>query len=585
MSTRSFRIITARTAGFCMGVRRAVGMALGAADEPGHPRPIRTHGPLIHNRQVLQVLERRDVRTLADGERPEGGTVLVRAHGLAREEREALDAGPCAVLDATCPHVHRLQRIVQEQAARGYACIVVGDAGHAEVTGVLSYAGPAGYIVSGPDDVDALPPLDKVIVVAQTTQDEDLFRRTAARAQERFAECVTFDTVCRSTERRQTEARELAGRVDAMVVVGGYHSANTRRLADISRATGTPTFHVETERELDLEAVLQYGTVGLTAGASTPNWMLRRVVRRLEDEHLRRTALLRCLMRTFARGLVNSNLFAAGGTAALTYACALLLPVRPVQLGVCMAVSFFFVLSQHLLNQHGRRESLYLSEPDRADFFMANEGPLFALAVASSLLAIFLASFLGWWPFGLVAAGTAGGLAYRWPLPRVLGERLRLRSLEHVPGSKELFVGLAWGTLAGLVPALAAGGGPGQWAAAAVAFAIAFLLAYQRSLALDLRDVEGDQLVGRETLAGILGGRAARRVLWALAVLLGVVLALACLAGWTTGFCLPLLFCVPYVPATYVMLRRWHRREAEPAEILVDAGFYLLGAVGLVFGA
>jgi len=584
MSPSRFHIVLARTAGFCMGVRRAVRMVLSAADEPRRPRPIRTHGPLIHNRQVLQVLEARQVRALREGEPAGRGTVVIRAHGLSREEREALEADGCDLLDATCPHVSRLQRIVAEHAGRGCACVVVGDAGHAEVTGALSYAGGAGYIVSGPEQVDELPPLEKVVVVAQTTQDEAVFRRTVERLRARFPGCVTFDTICRSTELRQAEARELAGRVDAMIVAGGYHSANTRRLAEISRATGTPTFHVETERDLDVDAVLRYETVGLTAGASTPNWMIRRIVRRLEDEHRRRASFVGYLARALMRGLVDANLFAAGGAAALTYGCSLLLPARPALLGLCMAVTLFFVLGQHLLNQYGRRESLYLGEPDRAGFFMANEGTLLWLGVGSSLLAVFLAWFLGWWAFGLVVFGSAGGLTYRWRLPPAVSGRTGLRSLEHLPGSKELFVGLAWGTLAGLVPALAADGVPQALPGGGVAFVVAFVLAFQRSLALDLRDVEGDQLVGRETLAGVLGPEAARRILMLFAPALACVAVLGgCAAGWTTRFCLPLLACVPYVPVCFLALRRWPRRDAELAEALVDGGFYLLAVVGLLW--
>ncbi|MHC4789428.1 MAG: 4-hydroxy-3-methylbut-2-enyl diphosphate reductase [Planctomycetota bacterium] len=584
MARKRFDIVLARTAGFCMGVRRAVRMVLNAADEPNRPAPIRSCGPLIHNRHVLQVLESRGISALSDGDDDGQGTVVIRAHGLSRQEQDEL-RGRCEdLLDATCPHVRRVQKIVEKYAQQGYACVVVGDAGHAEVNGVLSFAGPAGHVVSGPDEVADLPAADKVVVVAQTTQDADLFHKTLQKVRERFGECLAFETICRSTERRQAEAREMARKVDAMIVVGGFDSANTRRLAEICAAAGTRTFHVETERDLDVEEILQCEKVGLTAGASTPNWMIRRVVRHLEDEHRRRTHPWRYRCRTILRGLVNVNIYAAGGAAALTFTCSQLLSRPPRLLGLCMAVAFFFVLGQHLLNQYGRRRALYLAEPGRADFLMANEKTLLWLGICSSALAVFLALFLGWWAFALVALGSVGGLMYRVRLPRALTVRTGFRSLEQLPGSKELFVGLAWGALAAVVPALAAPQAMADWRGVLVAFVVAFLLAFQRTLAQDMRDVEADQLVGRETLAGVLGPRVAERLFFGLLVLLAAVIAgVGCIAEWSSPFCFPLLACVPYALVYFTVLRRRKGPEGELAEALIDGQFYVIGLIALIW--
>jgi 4-hydroxy-3-methylbut-2-enyl diphosphate reductase len=590
MAHRKLQIVLAETAGFCMGVRRAVGMVLHASEEPNRPRPIKTCGPLIHNRQVLQVLERRGIM-MDDGPEGEGsegpgvGTAVIRAHGLSRQEHEELRRRSQEVLDATCPHVRKVQEIVARYAAQGYTCVVVGDAGHAEVNGVLSYADGAGHVISGPDEVSTLPDADKVVVVAQTTQDEEVFRRTLEGVRKRFGECLAFDTICRSTERRQREVRELARSVGAMVVVGGLDSANTRRLAEISAATGTPTYHVETDRELDVDKLLGYGKVGLTAGASTPNWMIRKVVRRLEDAAWKRSGLAAYIGRMILRGLVNANLYAAGAAAALTFACSRLLGGPPALLGLGMAVTFFFVLSQHLLNQYGRRELLYLSDPDRADFFMANERALLLLGVCASALALFLAFFLGWLAFGLVVIGSAGGLMYRLSLPRAVSRRTGFRSLEHLPGSKELFVGLAWGALASFVPALSAGATAYGGRDAVIAFAVAFLMAFERTLALDLRDVEADQIVGRETLAGVIGARAARRLFFVLAAVLAMVLVVGgCIARWTTSFCFPLLVGVPYALGAFAVVRACGKRlTGELAEAVVDGQFYLTALAALVW--
>jgi len=582
MSADKFEIVVAQTAGFCMGVRRAVRMVLDAADDPRSAAPIRTRGPLIHNRQVLKVLERRGVAVLEESDSDESGTIVVRAHGLTRQEQQRLRERCAELLDATCPHVRRVQRIVEQYAAQGYMCIVVGDRGHAEVEGVLSYAEGAGHVVSGPDEVDALPDAERVVVVAQTTQDEGVFRETVKRAEARYECCLAFETICRSTGQRQAEVRRLAGQVDAMIVVGGLDSANTRRLAEISAATGTPTFHVETEKELNVDEILRHRKVGLTAGASTPNWMIKRVIRLLEDEHGRRSNAAGFALRSVLRGLVDVDAYAAGGVAALTYAGAHLLPVPAAAVGWCMALAFFFVLSQHLLNQYLRRGSLYLSEPCRADFFLAHERKLLGLAVISAAAALAVAALLGAWILLLTVAATLAGLMYQLRLPRMLGRAAGFGSLEQIPGSKELFVALASASLAVVVPALAGGAPPTAWPTVAFAFVAAFVMAGQRTLVLDLRSAEADQLVGRETLVGLLGARRAERLGSALSGLLAAVLVVGWAVGWLPSLALPLLLCVLYGLACRRVVRR-RGLEGESAEALIDGQLYLAGFIALLW--
>lgn len=570
-----------------MGVRRAVRMVLEAAEDPRTSLPILTPGPLIHNRQVLEVLQKRGVLQLGEeGDASEpGGTAVVRAHGLSRERQEELLEKVGELLDATCPHVRRVQEIVAEHARRGYLCVVVGDAGHAEVEGVLSYADGRGCVVAGPQEVDALPEADKVVVVAQTTQNEAVFRSTVEKVRERYGDCLSFETICRSTGRRQQEVRELARRVEAMIVVGGHNSANTRRLAEISDSAGVPTYYVETEHELDVDAVLEYGKVGLTAGASTPNWMIRRVVLRLQDEHRRRTHPLWALVRTASRAVVYTNLYAAGALAALTYTAAHLFRAVPGRLFHCMAVSFFYVLAQQILNQYARRRSLYLSEPARSDFFMNNERALLWLGLGSGLLSLFLAYLIGPWAFGLVLLGSAGGLAYRLKLPGSLVEGLGLRSLEQVPASKEVFVGLAWATLAALVPALAVEGAVGVWRPALLAFGVCLLMAFQRTLALDLRDVEADQLMGRETLATLLGPGGASRLFIGIGVAEVMLLVAGALGGWTASLGYWLAAVALYSLGAFRLVRSPDRVQEELCEVLVDGQFYFAAVLAAVWTA
>jgi 4-hydroxy-3-methylbut-2-enyl diphosphate reductase len=583
MANKDFEIIVADTAGFCMGVRRAVKMALQATDDPAFSGPIKTHGPLIHNRQVLQVLESRGVTELDTENEDSEGTVVIRAHGLPRERQEELKTGECRLLDATCPHVSRLQKLAGRYAERGYMVVLVGDSGHAEVEGALSFAGEHGHVVGGADEVDDLPDADKVAVMAQTTQDEDVFAETVERIEERYGDCEAFDTICRSTGRRQAEVRDLAGQVDAMVIVGGFHSANTRRLAEISAACGMPTFHVETDKQLDLDAILQYETVGLTAGASTPSWMIRKVIRRLQAEHQRRTRLFRYALGTLGRLLVNTNLWTAGAAGMLVLAAAAALGISN-RVWPSALIAFLFVLSQQLFNQYSRRGALYLTDPGKADLFMLHGRSMLALGVVASAGALVLAGALGLPVLVLVALGTLGGLVYHG-FRTSANMPLGVRSPSQLRGSKEIFVGLAWATLCVLVPALAGNALTARPLSAGALSLVAFLLAFERTLALGCRAVRADQIVGRETLAGLLGERGARSVFLAATAVASALVLFGWAWGGFTHFAPALATIVIGMGMVCLKLLRKGEMEDEWSEVRADLPFYLAGLAALAWFA
>jgi len=269
-------IVVARSAGYCMGVRRAVDMALQAADEQGGN--VYTHGPLIHNPQALEELRTRGVVALGSNDPIPPGTVVVRAHGVPPEEMGQIRRAALRVVDATCPKVATIQERIAEYSARGYAVVIAGDADHPEVVGLLGHAQGPAFVVSAPEDLGRLPEMERVLLVAQSTQDEEVFVAIRERLLARFPKAEALSTICQSTHRRQSEVRTMAGQVDALVVIGGKNSANTRRLAEISQALGTPAYHVETAAELPLEELRKLSKVGITAGASTPVWIIEQVV-------------------------------------------------------------------------------------------------------------------------------------------------------------------------------------------------------------------------------------------------------------------------------------------------------------------
>lgn len=272
-------ILLADAAGFCMGVRRAVSKAEAAVRAGG---PVCSLGPLIHNPQEVARLAGEGV---AVAERPEDarGTVVIRAHGAPPAVYAALERQGVRVVDATCPFVTALQRKAAALAAEGHVPVIVGDPDHPEVAGVVGWTGGRALVVSGPEEVDALPPLERVGVLAQTTQREERVREVVARLRAKAREVRVEDTICRATAERQEAARRLAGQVQVMVVVGGATSSNTQKLVSVCRDAGAVTYHVETADDLRPEWFAGVSRVGLTAGASTPDWIIKEVVGRMEE--------------------------------------------------------------------------------------------------------------------------------------------------------------------------------------------------------------------------------------------------------------------------------------------------------------
>lgn len=265
----------ARTAGFCWGVRRTVDQVMQVADQ-GVGQVV-TLGPIIHNPQAVARMREKGVGTVNTIAEVEAGTtVVVRTHGAVKTELEAAEARGLTVVDGTCPYVKYPQAMAQRLSKQGYHLVIVGDENHAEVKGVVSYAeGP--YTVVRPGG--AVPAIKdkKVAVIAQTTCIGADFERLVGALALRHKEVRAVNTICNDTEERQADARSLAAEVDAVVVVGGKNSANTRHLAEICRSIQPRTWHVETEAELCAEWFDGCRQVGLSAGASTPDWVVEGV--------------------------------------------------------------------------------------------------------------------------------------------------------------------------------------------------------------------------------------------------------------------------------------------------------------------
>lgn len=272
-------IEVARYAGVCYGVERALGMAEKAAVEAR--KPVNTLGPLIHNPLVVNDLESIGVGTASNVSEVEEGTLIIRAHGVVPSVVEDARTRGLDVLDATCPYVKKVHNAAERLVREGYQLIVVGESGHPEVEGIMGHAGDDAHVVSVPGDLDAIDLSRKVGVVVQTTQTSGALADVVAELSKRTMDLRVINTICSATQERQDSAAELAHRVDAMIVVGGKNSGNTRRLAEICTAVCPKTHHIEDASEIEPAWFDGASHIGVTAGASTPASHIERALVRM----------------------------------------------------------------------------------------------------------------------------------------------------------------------------------------------------------------------------------------------------------------------------------------------------------------
>jgi len=275
-------IILADKAGFCFGVKRAINTAFEAASSGR----VYCLGPLIHNPQEVERLRQAGVQTVEDfSQLNAGDALIIRSHGVPPLVlSQARDKG-LNIIDLTCPFVGKAQRDAESLKKEKYQVVVVGEKKHPEVQSILGYAGDNAVVVETAGDVDHMVFQKRIGVVAQTTQSYSNFSEIVLKLLRLSKELKVYSTICNSTTERQDAARSLASQVDVMLIVGGRNSANTSRLAIVCRQEGKPTHHIEVADEIKQEWLHGVRKVGVTAGASTPDWVLEAVIKKLQDDN------------------------------------------------------------------------------------------------------------------------------------------------------------------------------------------------------------------------------------------------------------------------------------------------------------
>ena len=278
-------VILAKSAGFCFGVKRAVDTVY----EQTGKKNVYTFGPIIHNEEVVKDLEKKGVfviNTMEELDDITEGTVIIRSHGVSSAVYEALRKKGVEIVDATCPFVLKIHNIVKQESANGKQIVIIGNEKHPEVEGIMGWSKPQVHVVDTVEKAQhlQLDPQREVCIVSQTTFNYNKFKELVEIISEKGYNIIIRNTICNATEERQTEAREIAKRVDAMIVVGGSSSSNTRKLYEICKNECKDTYYIQTLNDLDMTSLGKADCIGITAGASTPNNIIQEVYTNVRTE-------------------------------------------------------------------------------------------------------------------------------------------------------------------------------------------------------------------------------------------------------------------------------------------------------------
>lgn len=277
------KVTLAKSAGFCFGVKRAVDKVYEVLQEKNDTNEkTYTYGPIIHNEEVVRDLEEKGVIVIHSEEELKnikGGTVVIRSHGVSRHVYDILEERGVHIVDATCPFVKKIHKIVEKETEKGHAVIIIGNPTHPEVEGIEGWGGKQVFVVNTEEDAKNinLKKESKVTIVAQTTFNFNKFDKLVEIISEKGYDINVVNTICNATNDRQAEARKIAREVDAMIVIGGRHSSNTQKLYEICKEECDNTYYIQTLVDLDTRQLQSNSSIGITAGASTPKNIIEEV--------------------------------------------------------------------------------------------------------------------------------------------------------------------------------------------------------------------------------------------------------------------------------------------------------------------
>jgi 4-hydroxy-3-methylbut-2-enyl diphosphate reductase len=559
----------AKTAGFCMGVRKAVDKVLEIArTETG--RRIYTYGPLIHNPQTIDLLKKRGIvaiKNIDDIPDKSRAVLVIRAHGIAPDERKKIRESGVKIVDATCPRVGYAQSIIKKHAGQNYSVLIVGDRNHPEVDGLMGFAKGRGMIISTPEEARDVPCLEKICVVAQTTQETEQYRKIVEIIQTKCPQALVFNTICSSTENRQEEIIDLAKEMDAVFVVGGKNSANTCRLADLSQRQNTPTFHIETADEIQDMNLSSYDKIGVSAGASTPNWIIDQVMDRIAEDHGDRKIGWIYKLWLWA---VRTDFYSALGAGCLALACMTLQNIPPR--ATAIAIAAFFVYGMHVLNRVSTSQEMGLIGSFREQSYFRHEKYYRLAAVTSLTMSLAVSLYESLLSFIILAGISLAGILYNM---KILPKILHFQRLKDIPGYKNLFMATAWGVVTAVLPDV--NDQIINYSGMAIGFFFTISIVFIRSSLSYIMEMQSDKLMGRETIPVVFGKENTQTLLKVIILILLAVLVIAGMTDQSSRLSFLLTLCPLYLWICFRLCDRRSGLSGAVVEGLLETSYIIAG--------
>ncbi|MCX7678396.1 MAG: 4-hydroxy-3-methylbut-2-enyl diphosphate reductase [Spirochaetes bacterium] len=494
------RIELSSHSGFCMGVRNAVLKVIKELNSL--KEPIYVHGPIIHNPQTTAILEKRGLLFLGENESVHGKIIAIRTHGISKEKLSYIKNNATRIINLTCPRVAKVQAIVKKNSKENAFTIIIGDEEHAEVIGLKSYAQSGVMVISNKAQIDDIPPASQYLVVSQTTYDRVLFEEIVHALKEKFKDRVfIFDTICNSTKDRQQDVMMAIARgINVLVVVGGKNSANTRRLAALGTEHGIRTYHIENADELRTEDFNKSDYVFITAGASTPAWIINNVLEKLYNIQYRHYGFAVNFLKRLFEFFVRTNIISSVSAFFITAFTSAFIGMRN---GIMMPLaSSLYLFSMYTLNNCLTALQLVESNPYKYSIYSKNKKLFLALAMLCAIAANIFILSCGIFAFSIYLFSTALGIIYSMNFFKKMIEKTGISLVQKAYNSKTLVTSFGWTIVCAIIPIIALN--IYNFSSIAVLFFV-FGFTFSRNIILDIIGLQGDLIFGRETLPIVLG--------------------------------------------------------------------------------
>ncbi|MEF3280801.1 MAG: 4-hydroxy-3-methylbut-2-enyl diphosphate reductase [Elusimicrobiota bacterium] len=544
------KIIVAKNAGFCPGVNDAIKKVIELSQKT--TKKIYTFGPLIHNNDVIKNLKERGIESINDIKEikdPKNSILVIRAHGVPPKIEEEIRNSGIEVVDATCPLVKNVHNTITKYSKKGYTTIILGDPEHAEVIGLKGYAGENYFIITSEEDARRLPNIEKANLVSQTTQEEELFFKIVKIIRTKVSELIISNTICTPTKLRQKETIEFSRISDLVIIIGGKHSANTQRLYQITKTLSKKSILVENENEITPEIFENVNLLFITAGASTPGWMIERVEKKIKEMVFREKKFIKLFRVLVSTGIFTG--FAAFGLISLVYKSF----KNHIEFPLASAIAIS-VMVIHIINRNLEKE--FLEDNIKKMIFLKYSKEIKYF----SYLLIFIS----------IAISTTKGVFYSFLIFIFIFAGVKYKEIKNkikIPGIKDMFIAFGWCYMTTFIPAISCGkiGSKVFY----LTFLFVFVVSTLRSVLISVFQKYNDMIISNENIYSAIGEE---KTFMLINVLVFVILISSIM------FYIKLNLFIIILPVYYILLIYALKKKKTPdillSEFLTDLPFFVL---------